>query len=95
MFSCGLTQVIHTKLSLFFHSKHNARISVTGSYASLSSSIFLSTLFSLPLLFAPVFIVASLNTFWSNQFLMFCFTIVINPYLNSYELVTVIAVARC
>ncbi|VUZ40661.1 unnamed protein product [Hymenolepis diminuta] len=32
MFPRGLTQVIHIKLSLFFHPKHNARVSVTGSY---------------------------------------------------------------
>ncbi|VUZ41644.1 unnamed protein product, partial [Hymenolepis diminuta] len=33
---------------------------------------------------------ASLNTFWSTQLLVFCFTIVVGSYSNSYELVGVI-----
>ncbi|KAM3178979.1 hypothetical protein ACTXT7_001486 [Hymenolepis weldensis] len=48
---------------------------------------------SFSLLFASIFVVAPLNTFWSDQLLVFCFTIVVSPYSNSYELVTVVAVA--
>ncbi|VUZ41005.1 unnamed protein product [Hymenolepis diminuta] len=66
MFSHGLTQVTHIKLSLFSHSKHNARLSVTGSYASLPSSLLFSTFSSLPLLLASIPAVASLSTFWCN-----------------------------
>ncbi|KAM3178633.1 hypothetical protein ACTXT7_002189 [Hymenolepis weldensis] len=40
--------------------------------------------------FKPV--VVSLNTFWSNQLLVFCSTIVVSSYSNSCELATVIAV---
>ncbi|VUZ53444.1 unnamed protein product [Hymenolepis diminuta] len=43
MFSCVLTQVTHIKLS-FFLLNNNARLLVTGSYASGSSPLFLSTL---------------------------------------------------
>ncbi|KAM3175465.1 hypothetical protein ACTXT7_008464 [Hymenolepis weldensis] len=32
--------------------------------------------------------------FWSNQLLVFCSTIVVSSYSNSYELATVIAVSR-
>ncbi|VUZ50829.1 unnamed protein product, partial [Hymenolepis diminuta] len=39
--------------------------------------------------FKPV--VASLNTIWSNQLLVFCSTIIVSSYSNSYELVTAIA----
>ncbi|VUZ49762.1 unnamed protein product, partial [Hymenolepis diminuta] len=42
----GLIQVTHIKLALFSR-QNNARISVTGSYASCSSPLFLSTLLSL------------------------------------------------
>ncbi|VUZ51013.1 unnamed protein product, partial [Hymenolepis diminuta] len=44
---------------------------------------------------ASILVVASLNTFWSNQFLVLLFTIVVSSYSNSYELVTVIAVVIC
>ncbi|VUZ49501.1 unnamed protein product [Hymenolepis diminuta] len=37
-------------------------------------------------------LVIFLNTFWSNQLLVFCSTIVVSCYSNSYELVTVTAV---
>ncbi|VUZ55352.1 unnamed protein product [Hymenolepis diminuta] len=37
-------------------------------------------------------VVASL---WPIQLLVFCFTIVVSSYSNSYELVTVIAVVIC
>ncbi|VUZ45586.1 unnamed protein product [Hymenolepis diminuta] len=44
MFSRGLTQVIRIKPSLFSLSRPNARVSITNSYAPLSSPLFLSTL---------------------------------------------------
>ncbi|VUZ45008.1 unnamed protein product [Hymenolepis diminuta] len=50
---------------------------------------------SLPQHVALSLVVASLNTFWSTQPLVFCFTIVVSSYSNSYELVTVIAVVIC
>ncbi|VUZ43932.1 unnamed protein product, partial [Hymenolepis diminuta] len=37
----------------------------------------------------------SFNTFWFNRLLVFFFTIVVNSYSNSYELVAVIAVVSC
>ncbi|VUZ42083.1 unnamed protein product [Hymenolepis diminuta] len=37
-------------------------------------------------------VAASLNTFWSNQLLVFCSTIVVRSYSNCCELVTVIAI---
>ncbi|VUZ40388.1 unnamed protein product, partial [Hymenolepis diminuta] len=61
--------------------------------ASYLPPLFLSTQPSLSLsvtCFKPV--VACLNTLWSNQLLVFCSTIVISSYSNSYELVTVIVV---
>ncbi|VUZ55266.1 unnamed protein product [Hymenolepis diminuta] len=71
-------------------------MSGTGSYAFCSPSFFLSTLPSLSLLVTRFkLVVASLNTFWPNQLLVFCSTIVASSYLNSYGLVTVIAVAIC
>ncbi|VUZ56963.1 unnamed protein product [Hymenolepis diminuta] len=71
----GLTQVTHIKLLLFFQTTH------TGQCGLLHI-----TLLSLSLLL----IVASLNTFWSAQLLVLCFTNVVNSYSNSYELVVVI-----
>ncbi|VUZ52718.1 unnamed protein product [Hymenolepis diminuta] len=56
MFSRGLTQVTHIKLSLYLHSKHNSRASVTA-LSDLSS-------LSLSLLLASILVVASFNTFW-------------------------------
>ncbi|KAM3177860.1 hypothetical protein ACTXT7_003697 [Hymenolepis weldensis] len=38
---------------------------------------------------------SSLNTFWSNQLLVLCSTIVISYYSNSHELVTIVAVVIC
>ncbi|VUZ51310.1 unnamed protein product [Hymenolepis diminuta] len=67
-------------------------MSVIGSSASSSLPFFLGTLLSLsPSITRFKLIVASLNTFWSNQLLVFCFIIVVSSYSNSYELVTVIA----
>ncbi|VUZ39755.1 unnamed protein product [Hymenolepis diminuta] len=40
-------------------------------------------------------VVASLNTFWSNQLLVFCSTIVVSSYSNSYEIVIIIAAVMC
>ncbi|KAM3179930.1 hypothetical protein ACTXT7_017301 [Hymenolepis weldensis] len=40
-------------------------------------------------------LVGSLNTFWSNQLLVFCSTTVVSSYSNIYELVTVRAVVIC
>ncbi|KAM3171782.1 hypothetical protein ACTXT7_015914 [Hymenolepis weldensis] len=68
---------------------------ITGSYAFLSSPLFPNSLLSLSLLLASILDLASLSTFWSNQLLVFCSTIVVSPYSNSYELVTVVAVVRC
>ncbi|VUZ45422.1 unnamed protein product, partial [Hymenolepis diminuta] len=51
--------------------------------------LFLSTLFSLSLSLVSILVVASLNAFWSKQFLMFCSTIIVSPYSNSCESVTV------
>ncbi|KAM3175237.1 hypothetical protein ACTXT7_008916 [Hymenolepis weldensis] len=48
----------------------------------------------LSLLLALILVVAFLNTFWSNQLLEFCSTIVVSSYSNSYELVTVVAVVN-
>ncbi|VUZ41880.1 unnamed protein product, partial [Hymenolepis diminuta] len=42
-----------------------------------------------------VLVVVALNTFWPNQLLVFCSTIVVSSYSNSYELVSVIAVVIC
>ncbi|VUZ44336.1 unnamed protein product [Hymenolepis diminuta] len=39
---------------------------------------------SLSLVSIPI--VISLNTFWSNQLLVFCLTIVVSSYSNGYEL---------
>ncbi|VUZ40660.1 unnamed protein product [Hymenolepis diminuta] len=72
----GLTQVTHIKLSLFSRQKLT-HAGQSGPY---------TTLLSLSLLL----VVASLNTFWSTQLLVFCFTIVVSSYSNSYELIVVI-----
>ncbi|VUZ45555.1 unnamed protein product, partial [Hymenolepis diminuta] len=59
------------RATFVFHSKQRT-LSVTGSYPSCSPPLFLSTLPSLslpPLPLASILIVASLNTFWSNQLL--------------------------
>ncbi|VUZ54877.1 unnamed protein product, partial [Hymenolepis diminuta] len=58
----------------------------------LSSSIRFSLYFSL-IRFRLV--VASLNTFWSNQILAFCSTIFVSSYSNSCELATIIAIVIC
>ncbi|VUZ40386.1 unnamed protein product [Hymenolepis diminuta] len=47
MFSRAHTHVAHIKPSLFSHLRQNARFPVTGSYTSLSSSLFLNTPLSL------------------------------------------------
>ncbi|KAM3174717.1 hypothetical protein ACTXT7_009975 [Hymenolepis weldensis] len=39
-----------------------------------------------PLLLSSILVVASLNTFWSNQLLVFCSTIAVNSNSSSYEL---------
>ncbi|VUZ55741.1 unnamed protein product, partial [Hymenolepis diminuta] len=76
---------------------NNARRSVTGSYASCSSPFFPphAALSPSPSVTRFNFVVASLNTFWSNQLLVSCSTIVVSSYPNSYELVTEIAVVIC
>ncbi|KAM3186170.1 hypothetical protein ACTXT7_004906 [Hymenolepis weldensis] len=53
-----------------------------------------STLSSLSpsLSIASILVAASLNAFWSKQLLVFCSTIVVSSYSNSYKLVTVVAV---
>ncbi|KAM3173940.1 hypothetical protein ACTXT7_011547 [Hymenolepis weldensis] len=52
-----------------------------------------SALSPISLSFASIPVVAALTTFRSNQLLVFCFTIVVSSYSNSYELVTVVAAA--
>ncbi|VUZ46282.1 unnamed protein product, partial [Hymenolepis diminuta] len=47
------------------------------------------------LLPASILVVASLNTFWSSQLLVFCPTVVVSSYSNNYELVTVAAIVSC
>ncbi|VUZ54289.1 unnamed protein product [Hymenolepis diminuta] len=94
LLSCGITQMTPIEL-YFFHSKHNACASVTGSYVSLSSPLHLSLFPYFSFLFASILIVASLNKFWSDQVLVFCSTIVVSSYSNTYELVTVVAVVCC
>ncbi|VUZ57629.1 unnamed protein product [Hymenolepis diminuta] len=84
-----LAQVTHIKLSLF--SRQQRTLVSVDSYTSCSSPLFPSTLLSLPLLL----FVVPLNTFWSTQLLVFCFTIVVSSCSNSYELVTVIVVVIC
>ncbi|VUZ48908.1 unnamed protein product, partial [Hymenolepis diminuta] len=44
----------------------------------------------LSLLLASILAVASLSTFWSNQLLAICSTVVVSSYSNSYELATVV-----
>ncbi|VUZ45145.1 unnamed protein product [Hymenolepis diminuta] len=82
------------KAVFVFHLKDNTRVSVTGSYASSPSPLFLSTLPSLSL--SPSLpVVATLNAVWSNQLSVFCSTIVVSSYPKSHKLVTVIAVVIC
>ncbi|VUZ51885.1 unnamed protein product [Hymenolepis diminuta] len=88
IFSLGLTPVIHVKLSLFLHSKRTRVI-----YRLLRLSL-ISSVPHLPPSFALILPVASLKKFLSNQLLMFCSTIVVTSYSNSYELVTVVAFVR-
>ncbi|VUZ45641.1 unnamed protein product [Hymenolepis diminuta] len=76
----GLTQVTHIKLSLFSRQGHACRLRAPM-LLSLSLSLLL--------------VVVSLTTFWSTQLLVFCFTIFVSSYSNSYELVTVIVVVIC
>ncbi|VUZ52021.1 unnamed protein product [Hymenolepis diminuta] len=87
-----LTQVTRIKLSFFTH-KNNARLSVTSSYASSSSLLFLSTPPLLPL-FVTRFklVMASLKAFWSDQLLVPYFIFVFSYCSNSYEMVIVITV---
>ncbi|VUZ43955.1 unnamed protein product, partial [Hymenolepis diminuta] len=75
----------------------DARASNTGSHASSSSSLLLSTLTSLsfPLSLASILVVTPLNIFWSNQLMAFCFTIVVSSYSNNYEIVTAIVAVIC
>ncbi|VUZ56773.1 unnamed protein product [Hymenolepis diminuta] len=75
-------------ITISFHLKAHlrscTRAAPTGSYASSSSLLFLSTLQSLSLSVARFkLVVASLNTFWSNQL---CFTVVASSYSNSRQL---------
>ncbi|KAM3180825.1 hypothetical protein ACTXT7_015547 [Hymenolepis weldensis] len=51
-----------------------------------------SALSLLSQLLASILLVASLNTLWSNQLLVFCSTIGVSSYSKSHELVTVVAV---
>ncbi|VUZ50106.1 unnamed protein product, partial [Hymenolepis diminuta] len=48
-----------------------------------------------PSLLLASILAASLNTFWSNQLLVFCATIVVRSYSNGYGLVTIVAVVSC
>ncbi|VUZ50059.1 unnamed protein product [Hymenolepis diminuta] len=72
---------------IFFSLNNNSRMSATGYYAS-SSSLFLSTSPSLSLSLVSNSLWLPRIHFWSNKLLVFCFTIVVSFYSNSYELVT-------
>ncbi|VUZ38711.1 unnamed protein product [Hymenolepis diminuta] len=75
MFLRGLSQVTHIKLSLFFHPIHNPRLSVTGSYASLSFPLFLSTLpFPSPSLTGFLEYIWSINSHCSGPQLLLAHT---------------------
>ncbi|VUZ53591.1 unnamed protein product [Hymenolepis diminuta] len=79
------------KMSLLFHSKCNTRMSTTVS--TLPSHLFSSSaLPSLSLFLASILDLTSLNTFRSNQSLVFCSTTVVSFYSNNYQLVTDVAV---
>ncbi|KAM3184243.1 hypothetical protein ACTXT7_008748 [Hymenolepis weldensis] len=91
MFSLGLTQVTHMKPSLFSTiTTHAGQLRAPALTAHLLSSSARSLSVTH---FKPV--IASLNTFWSNQLLVFCSTIAVSSYSNSYELVTVTAAVIC
>ncbi|KAM3187189.1 hypothetical protein ACTXT7_002795 [Hymenolepis weldensis] len=71
----------------------NRIVQGAGSYASVISSPTQHAPLSISRSLARFkLVVASLDTFWSNQPLVFCSTIIASSYSNSYELVTVIAV---
>ncbi|VUZ39107.1 unnamed protein product, partial [Hymenolepis diminuta] len=75
---------------------HACQLSTPKLPARLLSSSVHSPLYpSFSLLLASILVLDSLNTFWSNQLLVFRSTIVVSSYSNSYELVTVIAVVIC
>ncbi|VUZ56738.1 unnamed protein product, partial [Hymenolepis diminuta] len=61
----------------------------------LISSLPQHALFSISFSYSLKLVVASPNTFWSDQLPVFYPTIVVSSYINSYELLTVIAVVIC
>ncbi|VUZ44458.1 unnamed protein product [Hymenolepis diminuta] len=94
MFSHVLTQVTHIKLSLSSTQKitHTCQLLAPTLPSHLSSPTSSSLSLSVTR-FKPV--VAFLNTFWPNQLLVFCSTIRVSSYSNSYEVVTLITVVIC
>ncbi|VUZ41195.1 unnamed protein product [Hymenolepis diminuta] len=98
MFSRVLTQVTHIKLSLFSTQKQRTHVS----YPLLRFLLISSLPQHAPLPIPPSlpltcfkFVVVSLNKFCSNQLLVFCSTIVVSSYSNSYDLMIIIAVVIC
>ncbi|VUZ47789.1 unnamed protein product [Hymenolepis diminuta] len=87
----SLTASLHLKP----HLRSCSHAPLPNSYASCSSPLFLSKL--PPSLSVTRFklVVIALSTIWPNQFLVFCSTIFVSSYPNSYELVTFIAVVKC
>ncbi|VUZ43916.1 unnamed protein product [Hymenolepis diminuta] len=84
------------KLSLFFTQEQCTPVSYRLLRSLLTSSLSQHAPFSISLLHSfKKLIVGALHTFWSNQLLVFCSTIVVSSYSNSYELPTVFAVAIC
>ncbi|VUZ50691.1 unnamed protein product [Hymenolepis diminuta] len=84
MFSRVLTQMTHIKLPLLSQRILLCLLLISSVPQRAPFSI------SLPLTCFKL-VVASLNTLWSDQLLVFYCTIVFSFYSNSYELVTVIA----
>ncbi|VUZ43234.1 unnamed protein product [Hymenolepis diminuta] len=95
MFSRTFTQVTHIKLPLFSTQKrtHACQSPAFALPVRLLSSSTRSPLYLALTRFNPR--CGLLEYIWSNQILVFCSTIVVSSYLNSYELVTVIPVVIC
>ncbi|VUZ52347.1 unnamed protein product [Hymenolepis diminuta] len=94
MFSYGLTQVTHKFVFLFpLKIAHTCQLPVHTLPVHL---LCFSASPSLSLLLASTLVVAYLNTSWSSQPLVFCSSIDVSSYLNSYKSVTVVViVVRC
>ncbi|VUZ39817.1 unnamed protein product [Hymenolepis diminuta] len=91
-----LTQVTHKAISVFHTiTMHTFQLPAPMLTAHLLSSSARSSLYVSLSVNRFKLVVASLNTFWSNQRLVFCSTIVVSSYSNIYELLTVITVVSC